>query len=262
MTSPLITSQHGDVRWLRLHRPHRRNALDPELVEALDRAVVEATADAGTAIIVIAGDGPSFCAGADLAHLRHLADAKVDPLPFLTRVSNCFARIERAPIPVVAVVHGHVVAGGLELALACDVVVAERGTLIGDGHVRNGLLPAGGSSVRLPRKVGEALARWLILTGQLVPAEAFTASGFVHAIADRSDLPDAVDQVLSALRDAQGAGQVNGKRLLLRQTELTAEAALQTELDAFSANWNGPHVSEGLTRFANRGSNALPGAVE
>src|SRR5206468_3549196 len=114
-------------------------------------------------------------------------------------VSDCFAVIEALPKPVVAVVHGHCVAGGLELALACDVVVAERGTLMGDGHVRNGLIPAGGGSVRLPRRLPEPVARWLMLSGQLVAAERLAAYGFPYLVVDETDLARAVDGLLREL---------------------------------------------------------------
>jgi enoyl-CoA hydratase/carnithine racemase len=145
----LLAAQEGDVRWLRLNRPERRNALNPGLIAAIDAEIMDAGRDPDTRIIVITGQGPSFCAGADLHYLRALADNGHSPGQFLTAVSDCFTRLERCPKPVVAAVHGHLVAGGLELALACDVVVAQAETLIGDGHIRNGLLPAGGASLRL-----------------------------------------------------------------------------------------------------------------
>ena len=79
--------------------------------------------------------------------------------------------MERSPVTFVAVLHGHAIAGGLELALACDVVVASVGTLIGDGHVRRCLMPGGGASVRMERAFGRATSSWLALTGELLPAE-------------------------------------------------------------------------------------------
>src|SRR5215469_16142325 len=160
MSEPLLVHRDGDIQHIRLNRPERRNALDPGLVAALDAAIAAATTDPAVRVVVITGEGPSFCAGADLNYLHAVASDGRDPMPFLRTISSCFDRIEQAPVPVVAILHGHAVAGGLELALACDVVLAHTATLIGDGHVLNGLLPAGGSTVRLARKVGEPLARW------------------------------------------------------------------------------------------------------
>lgn len=249
--SPLLVQQQEDIRWLRLNRPQQRNALDPELIVALDAAVADASADTGTRVVVIAGEGPSFCAGADLRYLQAIAEDGNDPTQFLSMVSQCFTRLENCPTPVVAAVHGHVVAGGLELALACDVVVARHGTLIGDGHVRNALLPAGGASVRLPRKVGEPLARWLLLTGQLLPAEAFISSGFIHAIAPAEQFDDLIANVINGLRAPQRTAQTRIKQLVTDDTTSDV-AALAYELDTFTDHWHSIDIAGELKAFFNR----------
>jgi enoyl-CoA hydratase/carnithine racemase len=246
----VVVEQHDDVRWLWLNRPRRRNALDPELAQALAVAVEAAADDARTAVLVIAGRGPSFCAGADLRHLHELAVTGGDPLPFLSGLSATFSRIESLPKPVVAAVHGHVVAGGLELALACDVVVARTGTMIGDGHVRNGLLPAAGASLRLPRKVGEPLAAWLMLTGDLLPAEEFIASGFVHAVASEAEFPGVLAATVDRLRATTGSVHRRVKQLLAAGRD-SADEALAAELAVFGDHWRdaATDTREALRRF-------------
>lgn len=201
-------------------------------------------------MVVIAGNGPSFCAGADLRHLHALASGGGDPLPFLSGISDCFTEIERSSKPVVAAVHGHVVAGGLELALACDAVVARAGTMMGDGHIRSRLLPAGGASIRLSRKVGEPLARWLMLTGELLPAEAFTASGFVRAVAALDQFDEVMTRVLSDLGRHAGPVQARIKRLLNDVHHVGQDKALGHELASFARNWREADVAAGLARFA------------
>ena len=141
--------QSGAVRWLHLNRPGRLNAIDDRLLAALGSEIGAAVDHPGTDVVVLAGRGASFCAGADLRHLLAVAERDGDPTAFLAEVSACVTRVERCPKPVVAVLHGHVVAGGLELALACDLVVAAHGTLIGDGHLQ----PAA-SRCRLERAPG------------------------------------------------------------------------------------------------------------
>ena len=240
----------GDVRWLWLNRPERRNALDPMLATALAGAVDDAGDDPDTAVVVIAGRGVSFCAGADLHHLRELAATGGDPMPFVSGLSATFTRIESLPKPVVAAVHGHVVAGGLELALACDVVIAREGTMIGDGHVVNGMLPAAGGSVRLPRKVGEPLAAWLMLTGELLPAEDFVASGFVHAVACEAEFPQVLAATVDRLRARSGGSHGRVKRLLAAGRD-GAGAALAAELAVFGDHWHDASSDTlgALTRF-------------
>lgn len=251
--SPLLMQRRDSVCWLRLNRPARRNALDPQLVMALDEAVTTAARDPRIDVIVITGEGPSFCAGADLRHLHELAKAGRDPVKFLSEVSACFTRIEQTSKPVVAAIHGHAVAGGLELALACDVVVGQAGALVGDGHLRNGLLPGGGASVRLPRKVGEPLARWLMLTGELLPVEAFTATGFVHAVATTEEFPQLVDDTVARLRGPAASAQQRLKQLLGESQDLDAPEALAHELDAFADHWNSTEVAATLRHFLNGG---------
>jgi enoyl-CoA hydratase/carnithine racemase len=246
----LVVERREDVRWLWLNRPQRRNALDPEVATALDEALDKAESDPDTSVVVVAGRGPSFCAGADLQHLHELARTGGDPLPFLARLSATFSRIEQLSKPVVAAVHGHVVAGGLELALACDVVVARRGTMIGDGHIRHELLPAAGASVRLPRKVGEPLAAWLMLTGELLPAEAFLACGFVHAVADEAAFPTVLAATLDRLRSRSGPAHARVKQLLEKGRSGQPQA-LAAELATFDDQWRDPTADTqgALARF-------------
>jgi enoyl-CoA hydratase/carnithine racemase len=243
----LLVDQRGAVRWLRLNRPHRRNALDPTLIGALDRAVTDAEADPGTAVLVIAGQGPSFCAGADLTHLLRLAAEGRRVVEFLSRVSALFSRLETTELPIVAALHGHAVAGGLELALACDVVIAAQDTLIGDGHVRNQLLPAGGASVRLPRRVGPALARYLMLTGNLLPATELR--GWLHDVVPTGHLDSAAQRVAEELATAAGPAQSRVKRLLVRTDALSPAEGLETELTTFAAHWDSAPVADALREF-------------
>lgn len=242
----VVCEQAGPVRWIRLNRPESRNALNPSLIGAFDEAVAAAMHDPGTEAVVVAGNGPSFCSGADLRHLLELARTGGDPLTFLGAVSESFSRLESAPKPVIAAVHGHAVAGGLELALACDAVVAQAGTLIGDGHIRNGLLPGAGSSVRLARKVGEPLARRLMLTGELLPAEAFLPSGFVQATAVPEEFEDAVTAVAQSYTGLPPGCHGRMKRLLDDQD---TSALLRRELTMFAEHWHEQDLATQLTRF-------------
>lgn len=245
----LEVEQRRRVRWLWLNRPGRRNALDETLIDALDGAIGDAEADAGTDVLVVAGRGVSFCAGADLRTLLARAEAGRDPLDFLARVSATFSRLERGPIPVVAALHGHAVAGGLELALAADAVVAADSALIGDGHLRNGLLPGGGSSLRLPRKVGAGRARWLLLSGELMPASWFEGTGWLHSVVPAPRLTEAAEDLAVRLAAAAGPAQARLKPLLAETEGEPAEAALRRELETFGEHWDAETMADDLRAF-------------
>lgn len=256
---PLQVEQRGRVRWLWLNRPQRRNALDEHVVDALATSVANAEADPDTAALVIAGRGPSFCAGADLALLLRMAEAGRTPIDLMRRLSSTLAQLERSRLPIVAAVHGHAVAGGLELALAADVVVAAEGTLIGDGHIRNQLVPAGGSSVRLARKVGPSFARWLLLTGELRPASDARWGVWLHEIVPDSRLYETTQSVSERLAEQHGPTQARLKTLLAAVEGMYSGRALEVELDAFAEHWNNADVS-GVLRlfFRNRRTKTPP----
>jgi enoyl-CoA hydratase len=259
MTPRAVEVQRREgLRWLYLNRPERRNAIDEELVGELAEAVADADGDATVQALIIAGRGASFCAGADLRHLLELETRGEGPLGFLTRVSALVTQIERCSKPVVAAVHGHVVAGGLEMALACDAVVAAHGTLIGDGHLRNRLLPAGGSSVRLPRKVGHALARRLLLSGELLPAEDLAMTGWLDGVVSRGELEAEATALARRFTAVAGPAQRNMKALLVELEELGPAEGLQAELRAFDANWHDADAPRALRAFlgARAGSGA------
>jgi enoyl-CoA hydratase len=250
VTAPsVLVEQRGQVRWLTLNRPHRRNALDVELIAALDEEITAADEDPSTAVVAVSGAGPSFCAGGDFHQFLALHRAGTHPVRFLEDVSRCFTRITAAATPWVAVLHGHAVAGGLELALACDLVVAADTTLIGDGHLNNGLLPAGGSSVRLPTAVGHSLARRLLLTGELLPATAFAPTGWIDRIVPEPELEASAMEVCRQLAARAGAAQSALKELLHHITGAEPAVALQAELDAFADNWTTQPVSTALEVF-------------
>ncbi|MBC2644598.1 MULTISPECIES: enoyl-CoA hydratase/isomerase family protein [unclassified Rhodococcus (in: high G+C Gram-positive bacteria)] len=247
--SPLVVTQHGPTRILTLNRPHRRNALNDTLVEALGGALSDAETDRDTRAVVLRGAGKSFCAGADLQYFLHLHARGQTPLGFLRKVSALATRLEASRLPVVAAIHGHAVAGGLELALACDVVIATPTARIGDGHVRNNLLPAGGASVRLPRKVGDSMARWLALTGALLPATELSHTGWLHAVVDHEHLHTTALAAATELAEHAGPAQHAYKTLLADLTGLDEKRGLAHELDAFDAHWQTSDVPAALNDF-------------
>jgi enoyl-CoA hydratase len=247
--SPLVVTQHGPTRVLTLNRPDRRNALNDILVEALGAALSDAEADRDTRAVVLRGAGKSFCAGADLQYFLDLHSRGQTPLGFLRGVSALATRLEASRLPVVAAIHGHAVAGGLELALACDVVISTPTALIGDGHVRNNLLPAGGASVRLPRKVGDSMARWLALTGALIPATELSHTGWLHEVVDHEHLHTAALTAAAELTEHAGPAQHAYKSLLSDLTGLDEKNGLAYELDAFDAHWQASDVPAALNDF-------------
>ncbi|XAS70050.1 enoyl-CoA hydratase/isomerase family protein [Micrococcaceae bacterium Sec5.1] len=251
MTSQhLQVEQRGAVRWLFLNRPAQRNALNGALANALAAQVDDIAHDPGTAVVVLAGKGKSFSAGGDFRHFLALEDeSEAGVVEFLERLSNVVTTIERSSKPWVAALHGHAIAGGLELALACDVVIAAEGTLVGDGHLNNKLTPGAGSSVRLERAVGKSPARWMHLSGQPMTAEALRPTGWLHDVVPYQQLHLRAAEVAAQLAARDSPAQQNLKNLLSSIVELDDSDALDLELAAFQANWRDNNVPDALRQF-------------
>ncbi len=185
----LQSSQSGAVLTLTLDRPEVRNALSAELVGRLTEALAAAGRDEGVRVVVLTGAGRAFSAGADLSALRALQSASAEAnLRDSEHLGRLFETIYTLPKPVVAKVQGHAIAGGCGLAAVCDVSLVAEGAKLGFTETRIGFVPAL-VSVFVVRKLGEAAARDLLLTGRLIDADEAARIGLVtRAVpADRLD---------------------------------------------------------------------------
>jgi len=251
VTDVLKTSRAGDVEIWTLNRPDSRNALDPSLVSALTRRLSRAEDD-GVRVVILTGAGAGFCAGADLAYLLECAQSGDSPRLHLRDICDLTLAMEASPIVFIAALHGFAVAGGLEIALACDLVIAADGTRIGDGHVKNNLIAGGGASVRMPSKLGSSMTAWLALTGELLFAEDLARrTGWLHDVVAPDSLLDTARTMATVLTSRPAGAQHRYKRLIVNDPTATA-AGLTRELDMFEEHWNSSDVATDLIRFLGR----------
>jgi enoyl-CoA hydratase len=251
MESPLLAESRGPAVWLRLNRPKAMNALSPALLDALDAAITQVAADASVRALVVTGAGRAFCAGADLSSaLDSLAAGEPRGLlDFVARAESTFARLEALPIPVIAAVNGLALAGGLELVLCCDLVVAAESARFGDAHANYGLLPGAGSSVRLPRKIGATRAAHLLFTGETVTAAAMRDAGLVNDVTPDAELEGAVAKLVGAVAEKSPLSLRAMKQLVRDGLEQPMATALRVEQLAFASHVHSRDLREGLTAF-------------
>lgn len=178
------------LAWITLNRPAKLNALSRALLEALRGALEEAADRDGVAAIAITGSGDrAFCAGADLEEFKSVAPDRIVEHNLLGH--RVFEAIERLPKPVLAVVNGYALGGGLELALACDIRIAAEGVRVGLPEVSLGVIPGWGGTWRLAAVVGGGRAREMILRGRLVDAAEALEMGLLSRVVPAEDLRDA-----------------------------------------------------------------------
>ncbi|ODU07665.1 MAG: hypothetical protein ABS81_00810 [Pseudonocardia sp. SCN 72-86] len=179
MTDELVLLEvDGPVARLTLNRPSKLNALTPASFDALRTHLDALADDSSVGCAVVRGAGRSFCAGHDLAHVGGTEEQR-------TFEAETIDALERLPIPTVAMVRGHCLTGGLELALACDILVAADSAVFADTHSRWGLVPVWGLSVRLPERVGRSRACELSFTGRTIDTAEAVRIGLVdHSVPD------------------------------------------------------------------------------
>jgi enoyl-CoA hydratase len=181
----LLESRDG-VALVTLHRPEVRNALNTALIDALWEVLPAVDHDPGVRAIVLTGSDPAFCSGLDLGELSGSGE-NARPRQQRDQVSSRGA-LPPVTTPIVGAVNGAAVTGGLEIALNCDVVVASERARFADTHVRVGVMPGGGLTVLLPRRVGMGKALEMSLTGAVVDAEAALRCGLVDRVVPHDEL--------------------------------------------------------------------------
>lgn len=240
--------------WLTLNRPASMNALSLDMLKKLARAVAEIRDADGVRVVVISGAGKSFCAGGDLLGFKTDVDAGdtdalIDKLAYAQGV---FDAIEALPMPVIAAVHGYVIAGGLELILCCDIVIAAESARIADGHTRYGIIPAGGSTARLPRKISANHANFLLLTAEQVSATTLAQWGLINEVVADNALMDRAGQIAGQIASYSPLGIGHIKKLTQESLQTAKQTAIKAEIDAFGQYAHSRDFAEGLAAFAEK----------
>lgn len=220
----VIRSDREGLATLTLNRPDKLNALTPGSFSALRRHLEAISTDAAVGCVVLAGAGRSFCAGHDLGSI---ADHERPPSEHFE--PETVDALENLPQPTIARLHGHCFTGGLELALACDVLVAAESTALGDTHGQWGLAPVWGMSVRLPERVGRSWAKVLMFTSRRLSGPEAAAIGLVDLVVADDELDAAVATLAAEiLANSWGTNRID-KALLAAGADRTRTDALLHE---------------------------------
>ncbi|WKN44862.1 enoyl-CoA hydratase/isomerase family protein [Tunicatimonas pelagia] len=197
-SAPLLTHYASSVLYLTLNRPKKLNCLDQEMLLALEARLAEAESDDAVRAVVLQGAGErAFSSGADLKAFGALSE---DELPqWIALGHRVFNQVATYPKPTVAVIRGYAMGGGLELALACDLRIATEDALLALPELQHGWLPGWGGLLRLPRLVGEARAKEMILLGERLTAAQAHRWGLINRVCSAAELETATEQLTEAL---------------------------------------------------------------
>jgi enoyl-CoA hydratase len=244
---PVLVERLDSTLLITIDRPGVKNALDLAVAEGIAAAVDALDADPALKIGVLTGAGGNFSSGMDLKAFAATGQKPVIP----GRGLAGFAEAPPAK-PLIAAVEGYALAGGFEVALACDLIVASREATFGLPEVRRGLLAAGGGLVRLPRLLPPRVAAEIILTGEFVSAERMAEHGVVSRLTDPGGAVDAALE-LAAKIAANAPLAVAGARRMLRLAPDLDEAALWAEMRKLNAEvGSSEDAQEGARAFAEK----------
>ena len=222
--SPVVRTDVEGVATLTLNRPDKLNALNPAMFEALRAELDALAADESVGCVVLTGAGRAFCAGHDLA-----AIATGEEAPTRYFEPETVDALEQLPQPTIARINGHCYTGGLELALACDLLVGCESAILGDTHGQWGLVPIWGMSVRLPERVGLSMAKRLMFTSERLSASKAASIGLIDSVVPDGQLDAAVQQLASEVVSNSWGTNMIDKRLLAFARTHSREVALAYE---------------------------------
>lgn len=252
----VVVERDTGVLRVRLDRPERRNALDPVAVRAVVKAFEDAAVDDGLRVVVISGTGRDFCAGADWV----TANAGNGPQPRTGQLQRRTALqahrlvqlIAEVQLPVVCAVRGYAAGLGCQLALAADFTVAADSSTFWEPFLERGFSPDSGATWLLPRLVGLARARELLLLGRKLSGAEAAQWGLVHRAVPDADLEAETAALVDGLAGAATVAVGLAKRSINRGLELGLAAAMEYEAHALELSSRTSDFKEGLTAFAER----------
>jgi len=242
----VLRERRGSTLLITLNRPEARNAVNSALAEGVAAALDELDSDETLQVGVLTGAGAGFCAGMDLKAFVRGESPYVE--------GRGFAGIAQGPPrkPLIAAIEGFAVAGGFEVALACDLIVAARGAKLGIPEVKRSLVAAGGALLRLPRRMPYHLAMELALTGDPIPAERAAELGLVNRVPEPGTAVDvALD--LAATIAANGPLALDAtKRILVESAEWSGDEAWERQGEIAGPVFVSEDAREGATAFAEK----------
>lgn len=250
--------ERGGIAIVTVNRPKALNALSPEVVAELEKRFAELERNPSVRGVILTGAGErSFIAGADIASMAPLSPAEARA--WGQRGQNLLFKIENLPKPVIAAVNGYALGGGLEIAMACDFIVAAPEAKLGQPEVLLGVIPGFAGTQRLARLVGVGKAKQLCMSGDQITAEEGHRIGLVAELAPRAELLSKCESILRKILDNGPVAVRLAKEVINRGVNMDLESAANLELNAFAICFSTTDQKEGMKAFLEKRKAAFTG---
>jgi enoyl-CoA hydratase / 3-hydroxyacyl-CoA dehydrogenase len=242
--------RQGPIAWVLIDRPEVLNSLNSEVFDQVDAAFCSLESDRTVRVVVLAGSSPVFAAGADIAEMEK--KSLTEGVEFGFQGQRVAERVERFPTPVIALVEGYALGGGLELALAADFIVAAEGAQLGLPEVTVGIHPGMGGATRLTRLIGRAKTKLLTYTGVPVSAEEAYRLGFVAKLVPAASARDDVQALAELIASRAPLGVRWVKQVIDRGLDASLTSALHLEAESAGHTFGTQDRTEGMRAFLER----------
>ena len=243
--------EKGAIAILTINRPNALNALNCGLVENVARVLRDIRHDQTTRVLILTGAGErAFVAGADIAAMSEMT--AIVGLEFSRLGHRVLQTVEDLPIPVIAAVNGFALGGGLELAMACDLILASEKARFGQPEINLALIPGFGGTQRLPHRIGQARARELIMTGEMIEAKTALDWGLLNKVVAPDQLLAEARKLAEKLASKSGIALRQAKAALRASFTMAEDAGLRFEQSAFGLAFASADRVEGTKAFVQK----------
>ena len=251
--SDVIYTQHGTTAWLTLNRPQAMNSISLSMIEHMEKLLPQIAADDSVRVVVVTGAGSAFCAGADLKEVLASKDLPPGEPDMLDRVCDKVMNpLRDFPKPVIAALNGITMAGGLELAMCCDIVLASEDARIGDAHANFGVYPGAGGAAVLPRLIPHNVAKYLLFTGKTLSAQEMKDYGLVNEVVPASKLEQAATELAELIATKSPIALRRMKEVANASLDKSRDAALEHEQVMMRKHERSFDMAEGLRAFSEK----------
>lgn len=246
----VLYDKEGDIAIITINRPKALNALNAETLADIDTAISAAAADPEVKVVIITGAGRSFVAGADIAFMQNMQP--MEGMAFGAFGQGVFRKIEEMEKPVIAAVNGFALGGGCELAMCCDFRIASDAAKFGQPEVGLGITPGFGGTQRLPRLVGEGMAKELCYTADVIDANEALRIGLVNHVVAGDELMDYVKKIAKKIASKGQVAVRFCKKAINEGMQTDIDRAMTFEADMFGLCFSTQDQKEGMTAFVEK----------
>lgn len=246
----VLYEKKDQIAYVTINRPETLNALNCDVLNELIYLMKNVNVDSEVRVVILTGAGRSFVAGADISQMRGLTTEEGRDMTRLGQ--ECMALIEKSCKPVIAAVNGFALGGGCELAMSCDFIIASEKAKFSQPEVNLGIIPGFGGTQRLPRLVGKNMAKYMIMTGEMLNAQQAFEAGIVQKVVPAEELLDTATAVANTILSKAPIAIRMAKLAVNNGVNMDLSSAIEYEAETYTVSFASEDRVEGMSAFVEK----------